>query len=179
MNPAGAQSFSLMTGLLQMFAALAVVVGIILLFYYISNRWLKIGSANGGRERHIRLVESRYLAPKKSLLLVEVGGEYLLLSNSGDRLTFIKQIDILEEIEVLDEDPAANNPLAGLGRKMAGLLGRLGNGRGSAEAGLEQAVVEMPAARGAGSVVSFNEALVERERKIRELSEWRRQGMGR
>ncbi|MCP6623479.1 flagellar biosynthetic protein FliO, partial [Klebsiella pneumoniae] len=48
-----------------------------------------------------------------SLVLVEVGGEFLLLGSSGDNLSFIKQIDILEEIEVLDET-TGRTPLATL-----------------------------------------------------------------
>jgi len=38
-------------------------------------------------------------------LLVEVGGEYLLLSSSDAGLTLIKQIDMLEEIEIIEEKP--------------------------------------------------------------------------
>jgi flagellar protein FliO/FliZ len=53
--------------------------------------------------KNIRLIETRYMGPKKALLLVEVGGEYLLLSSSDSGLTFIKQIDMLEEIEVIEE----------------------------------------------------------------------------
>jgi flagellar protein FliO/FliZ len=55
--------------------------------------------------KHIRLVETRYFGPKKALLLVEVGGEYLLLSSSDSGLTLIKQIDMLEEIEIIEEKP--------------------------------------------------------------------------
>jgi flagellar protein FliO/FliZ len=53
--------------------------------------------------KHIRLVETRYLGPKKALLLIEVGGEYLLLSSSDNGLTLIKQINLLEDIEVIEE----------------------------------------------------------------------------
>lgn len=88
---------------LQMAASLAVVVGLIYLLLHLSSRWFKLGAPTRGGERHIRLVETRHLAPKKSLVLVEVGGEYLLLGSSGDNLAFIKQIDILEEIEVIDD----------------------------------------------------------------------------
>ncbi len=97
---------------LQMLASLAVVLGLIYLFYYISNRWFRLGAPTRGEERHIRLVETRYLAPKKSLILVEVGGEYLLMGSSNDNLTFIKQIDILEEIEVVDD--AEKRPMSAL-----------------------------------------------------------------
>lgn len=91
---------------LQMLASLALVLGIIYLFYYLSSRFFRTGGGQRAAERHIRVVETRYLAPKKSLVLVEVGGEFLLLGSSGDRLNFIKQIDILEEIEVVSEEPA-------------------------------------------------------------------------
>ena len=108
----GQGSPSLLMLTLQMVASLAVVLGLIYLFYHLSNRWLKLGAPTRGGERHIRLVETRHLAPKKSLLLVEVGGEYLLLGSSSDNLTFLKQIDILEEIEVVDEQE--KRPMAAL-----------------------------------------------------------------
>jgi len=109
----GKESPGLVALTLQMVASLAVVLGLIYLFYHLSNRWFKLGAqTRGSSERHIRLVETRYLAPKKSLVLVEVGGEFLLLGSSGDALTFIKQIDILEEIEVVDD--AEKRPMAAL-----------------------------------------------------------------
>jgi flagellar protein FliO/FliZ len=86
----------------QMLGSLVLVVGIILILYYLAGRYLKLpqgGSAFG----YIRVVETRHLAPKKSLVLVEVGGEYLLLSNSGEGVNFIKQVEMLEEIEIVDE----------------------------------------------------------------------------
>jgi len=98
----GPGGFSLLGSFLQMLAALAIVVGLILLFHYISNRWLKNVQGGFGAPRYIRMIETRYLAPKKSLLLIEVGGEYLLLASAGDQITFVKQIDMLEEIEVLE-----------------------------------------------------------------------------
>ncbi len=99
----GKGDFSLAAGFVQMLASLALVIGVIFLVYYVSCRWLKITPSAGGGSRYIRVVETRFLAPKKSLLLVEVAGEYLLLSNSGDALQLVKQIDMLEEIEVVEE----------------------------------------------------------------------------
>lgn len=96
-------STSLLGSMIQMVAALAVVLGIILLFYYVACKVLKIGISHGGVQKYIRVIENRFLAPKKSLLLIEVGGEYLLLSCSGDNIRFVKQINMLEEIEVLGD----------------------------------------------------------------------------
>lgn len=96
--------FSFLASFLQMIAALALVVGLILVTWHFSGKLMR-GLPVGQQlvSRHIRLVETRYLGPKKSLLLVEVGGEYLLLSSSDSGVSLIKQIDMLEEIEVIEE----------------------------------------------------------------------------
>jgi flagellar protein FliO/FliZ len=100
------QEFSFLASLLQMVAALALVVGLILVTWHFSGKLMK-GLPIGHQllSKHIRLIETRYLGPKKALLLVEVGGEYLLLSSSDAGLTLIKQIDMLEEIEIIEEKP--------------------------------------------------------------------------
>ena len=87
--------------LAQMVGSLILVIGIILILYWVAGRFMKV--PQGGGFRYIRVVETKHLAPKKSLVLVEVGGEYLLLSNSGEGVNFIKQVEMLEEIEVVDE----------------------------------------------------------------------------
>lgn len=98
------QEFSFLASFLQMIAALALVVGLILVTWHFSGKLMR-GLPVGHQllSKHIRLVETRYLGPKKSLLLVEVGGEYLLLSSSDSGLVLIKQIDMLEEIEIIEE----------------------------------------------------------------------------
>ena len=96
--------FSFLASFLQMIAALALVVGLILVTWYFSGKLLR-GLPVGQHlaSKHIRLVETRYLGPKRALLLIEVGGEYLLLSSSDNNLSFIKQIHMLEDIEVIEE----------------------------------------------------------------------------
>ena len=100
------QGFSFLASFMQMIAALALVIGLILITWHFSGKLMR-GLPVGHQllSKHIRLIETRYLGPKKSLVLVEVSGEYLLLSNSETGLTFIKQIDMLEEIEVIEEKP--------------------------------------------------------------------------
>ncbi|SNB47049.1 flagellar biosynthetic protein FliO [Geobacter sp. DSM 9736] len=117
------QGFSLAGSFLQMIASLAVVIGVMLVVCYISNRWLRLGQSPGGA-RYIRLVESRYLAPKKSLMLVEVGGEYLLLGSSGEGMQFIKQIDMIEEIEIVSTPELAKFVPEGMKERVTELAGR-------------------------------------------------------
>lgn len=112
------QEFSFLASLLQMVAALALVVGLILVIWHFSGKLMR--GFPGGQQlfsKHIRLVETRYIGPKKSLLLVEVGGEYLLLSSSDAGVVLIKQIDMLEEIEIIEEKPEKDS--------FANLLNRL------------------------------------------------------
>ncbi|GFO67295.1 flagellar protein [Geomonas limicola] len=87
----------------RMVGSLVLVIGIILILYYLAGRYLKLPQAGGTPFSYIRVVETRHLAPKKSLMLVEVAGEYLLLSNTGEGINFLKQVEMLEEIEIVDE----------------------------------------------------------------------------
>jgi flagellar protein FliO/FliZ len=98
--------FSFLASFLQMIAALALVVGLILITWHFSGKLMK-GLPIGKQllSKHIRLVETRYFGPKKALLLVEVGGEYLLLSSSDSGLSLIKQIDMMEDVEIIEDKP--------------------------------------------------------------------------
>jgi flagellar protein FliO/FliZ len=107
------QEFSFFSSFVQMIAALSVVIGLILVTRHFSDRFLGGGTAPRFASRHIRLLETRPIAPKKSLVLIEVGGEYLLLANTENRLTLLKKVDLIEEIEVIEE--AAGERLARFG----------------------------------------------------------------
>ena len=106
----------------QMVGSLVLVIGIILVLYYLAGRYLKLPQG-GSHFGYIRVVETRHLAPKKSLVLVEVAGEYLLLSNTGEGVSFIKQVDMVEDIEVVDERGYATLIPAGLRNKLKGMKG--------------------------------------------------------
>ena len=108
----GTSGFSFVSGFFQMVASLSIVVGMIYLAYYLANRFLKGNLMKKSVPRYIRVVESRFLAPKKSLMLVEVGGEYLLLGSSDSGISLLKQVDMLETIEVVEELSAASKTSA-------------------------------------------------------------------
>ena len=112
--------FSFFSSFLQMIAALAIVVGLILLTRHFSSKFIGVAPAGRLTSKHIRLVETRYIAPKKALVLVEVGGTYLLLASSEDSLTLVKQVDILEDIEIMENPATAGGGLVGLLRRGIG-----------------------------------------------------------
>ena len=84
--------FSFLGSLLQMIAALALVIGMILLVYVMATRLSRRIPVFGGAKRYIRVIEVHAVAPRKSLMLVEVGGELrelagvLELTADGDQL---------------------------------------------------------------------------------------------
>ncbi len=126
----GAGGFSLVSSTVQMLASLAVVIGVILIFHYLSRRWIKGPIHGNSHKGYIRVVENRFLTPKKSLLLVEVSGEYMLLSNCGDNISFIKQVDMIEEVEVIGE-VSSDSFREALREKVKGLTARFPAGPGT------------------------------------------------
>jgi flagellar protein FliO/FliZ len=122
-NAAGDGGPDIAGSLAQMVGSLILVIGIILLLYYLAGKFLKV--QRSGVSGYIRVVETKHLAPKKSLVLVEVGGEYLLLSSSGEGVTFIKQVEMLEEIEVVPEKGCADLIPVQLKKKLQSLTAEL------------------------------------------------------
>lgn len=114
------RDFSFFSSFLQMIAALAVVIGLILLTRHFSGKLMGGSAAGGFPAKHIRVVETRYLAPKKSLVLVEIAGEYLLLASTEEGISFIKQVHMIEEIEVIEEPGRIRAGLAGMFRRDTG-----------------------------------------------------------
>lgn len=106
--------FSFLASLLQMTAALALVVGLILLIWHFSGK-LTAGRV-GGRfsSRYIRVVETRYFGPKKAVMLIEVGGEYLLVALTDHNITLLKQIEMFEEGEIIEEIGVPREGFAGI-----------------------------------------------------------------
>jgi flagellar protein FliO/FliZ len=132
----GATGFSVVAGFLQMLASLGIVVGMIFVARYLVIRFQKGGMSKGSVPKHVRVVESRFLGPKKSLLLVEVGGEYLLLGSTGDGIHLIKQIDMIESIEVVEDlSPSVKpgKPLWDAARSLLGCIGKKGSWPASLE----------------------------------------------
>ena len=93
----GIEGGNMAGAILQMIASLAVVIGMIFLLYYIYNRWFKGMAGGRSGSGRIRVVETRYLAPKRSLMLVEVAGEYLLLGNGSEGVRLIKKLEFADE----------------------------------------------------------------------------------
>ena len=84
-------SDSMLPTSLKLVGSLAVVLGIVLILYYLSRKGF--GFLPAQNKGAIRLIESRHLMPKKSLFLVEVRGREMLLGVGVDRIELLTHLD--------------------------------------------------------------------------------------
>jgi len=75
----------LFTAWLKLLAGLAVVLGLLYLFYALSRKGV-LSFLPGVREGAIKIVEIKSLGPKKGLCLVQVRGQELLLGFGAERV---------------------------------------------------------------------------------------------
>jgi flagellar protein FliO/FliZ len=111
---------------LKMLSALVIVIGGMLLVFYGSRRFARGGPLrmNG---RLVRMVSSTCIGLKKSIALVDVAGEVLVLGITADRITLLTKIEdpaVLERLQQTD-DPAALS----FGQQLHRFTVRLKNGR--------------------------------------------------
>jgi flagellar protein FliO/FliZ len=118
----GNQGINMGGAVLQMLASLAVVMGVIYLLYYAMNRWFKGLSLGKGRSGRIRIVETRHLAPKCSLMIVEVAGEYLLLGNGSEGIRLIKTLEAGDDFESCSFQESNSQTTEVFLRKFNGML---------------------------------------------------------
>lgn len=88
--------------LVQLLFGLLLVVGLIFALAWLLRRVQQIGPRGN---QAIRLVASQALGPRDRLLLVQVGGEQILLGISAGRIT---PLHVLKEpVHLVDGEPAA------------------------------------------------------------------------
>ena len=87
----GGMPDSLLPAGLKMVGALIIVLGIVLLLYYLSRKGFGfLPAANSGA---IQVVETRYLMPKKAICLVKVRGKELLLGVGTERIEHLLTLE--------------------------------------------------------------------------------------
>lgn len=92
------------TAMVTMIAALAAVVGVILLAFFALRRFSAVSGAPGG-QRHVSVLGSTYLGVKKSITLVAVPGAVLVLGITADRISLLRTIDDPDTVEGLSARP--------------------------------------------------------------------------
>ena len=91
--------------LLTIGSALASLL-VVLLLALLTLRWMgRTMAPQGGGGRHIRVVERVMVAQDKYLLLVSVGGKFMLIGMAGHSVTKLADLD-----ELPPQEPGSSSP---------------------------------------------------------------------
>ncbi|MBM4284340.1 MAG: flagellar biosynthetic protein FliO [Deltaproteobacteria bacterium] len=87
--PSGAPDLPFWPHLLKVLAVLTGLVGVLLLVQYF---WRRIALPMKGGQPLIQVLDTHYLAPKRSLVLVQVWKQRFLLAHTGEGLTLLASL---------------------------------------------------------------------------------------
>jgi flagellar biosynthetic protein FliO len=91
----------------KMFSSLALVLGVMFLIFYVFKKFVLKNGLMGGNTQTIKVIGTGVLGPRKSVSLVEVAGEILVLGISNDNISLLSKIEDEEKIEELKTAPSA------------------------------------------------------------------------
>ena len=115
---------------LKLLFALAVVLGLMAAAVYLLRRFMNHTAAGARDGSLIRILSSRYLGPKSSILLVDVLGKGIVVGLSNGQMTRLAEIDDREALAQVQTpgqhapaNPALTDVLKRYTEKIAGLHG--------------------------------------------------------
>ena len=97
---------------IKMFSVLAVVIGIMLVCFNLLKKYMPQGNMLFSENKSMKIIETLYFGPKKSVVLIKVASEYILLGLSASEINYLKDIDFSDSEELkLREKKEYKNPL--------------------------------------------------------------------
>jgi len=94
---------------MQMLTALAIVLGGLLVVFYVMKRFVR-RDAGGPGNPLIRIIASQYLGVKKSIALVEVPGTVLVIGISNDSMRLLTKIEDQLVLEAIRQEKSRLTP---------------------------------------------------------------------
>jgi flagellar biosynthetic protein FliO len=94
---------------LQMLTALAIVLGGLLVVFYLMKRFLR-RDAGGPGNPLIRVLANQYLGIKKNIALVEVPGTVLVLGISNDNIRLLTKIEDQGALDAIRQETSRLTP---------------------------------------------------------------------
>ncbi len=83
---------------LKMFYTLSIVLGVMFIVYYLFKKFLWSNGSFGKDAKPIKILSSGFLAPKKSIALVEISDQVLIVGISNDNISLLGNIDDKDRI---------------------------------------------------------------------------------
>ena len=94
---------------LQMLTALGIVLGGLLVVFYLVKRFLK-RDVGGSKEQFIRVIANHYIGIKKNIALVEVPGAILVVGVSNDNISLLTKIDDQSVLDGIRQERSQSTP---------------------------------------------------------------------
>ena len=94
-------TFDFLASLVKMISALAVVLGVMLAGLWAVRKLMKKTGAGVDDEQKIRVLSTRYLGPKSSIMLLDVLGSVIVVGVTGSQISMLTTITDEESLERL------------------------------------------------------------------------------
>lgn len=99
-----------------------LVFGSILFLAYVTTRYIGNKSGRTLKGKYIHVIESVSIGLDKQLHLIEVAGQYVLISSSGKNIEFLTKVELKEsQLELANESTGAINFSSVLDKYLPGL----------------------------------------------------------
>jgi len=95
------ETVSFLPSLVKMLFALALVIGLMIGAMYFIKKILHSTSPEMDRGSLIRILASRYLGPKNSILIVDVAGEIIVIGLSNSQMSMLTTISDKDALDKL------------------------------------------------------------------------------
>ena len=98
-KPVFADTLNLRSMSLNMVYMMLVVLGILFSVFYLFKKFVWRNSVFAGQDKPVNVLSTGYLGPKKSIALVEVAGEVLVLGIANDNISLLSNIRDHNKVE--------------------------------------------------------------------------------
>ena len=95
----GNDDSSLFSASLKMASTLGLVLGLMFVVFHLFKKFGLKNSVFGGEGKPIKVLSTGFLAPRKSIALVEVAGDVLVIGISNDQISLLGNVQDPERIE--------------------------------------------------------------------------------
>jgi flagellar protein FliO/FliZ len=93
----------LFSSLLKIISALAAMVGVMIVAAYLFQKIVKKGGGGINYRELIKILSSKYLGPKSSIMLINVLGNVMVIGVSSSNISLLTEIVDSESLEQLKE----------------------------------------------------------------------------
>ncbi len=101
---AGVKEDAIYGSFIKMLIVLVILIALLLVVLYVVKKFLWKKTGKGGQEDGIRVITSAYVGPKKSIALVEVAGERIVVGITSDNISMLTKVSKdMEFHEVFNE----------------------------------------------------------------------------